>query len=82
MSQSILDKFRLWIEEDAAEKNWSYLPFKSDTVESGERNKKTLGEVCCSEIDHKEMVGIGNIFAILSSIVDCSEVARKADSWT
>lgn len=49
-------------------------------MESGERNKKTLGEVCCSEIDHKEMVGIGNIFAILSSIVDCSEVARKADS--
>jgi len=45
-------------------------------VEPDER-KKVLEEVHCSEIDHKETVGISNIFALLSWIIDCTEAAEK-----
>jgi len=46
-------------------------------VESGER-KKYWKELAVQKMI-EEMVGISNIFALLSFIIDCAEAARKPD---
>ena len=52
-------------------------PLSSDTGESGERKKKHYKKFGIQKINHEETVGMRNIFAILSSIIDCTEVAQE-----